>query len=65
MLFEGQYYTTSLPQPVFAKYDVTPDGQQFLMVKANVQQAAATQSNVLLNWFEELKRPPSAGNRKA
>ncbi len=58
VLFEGQYYTTPLPQPVFAKYDVTPDGQRFLMVKANVQQAAATQSNVVLNWFEELKRPP-------
>jgi len=36
---------------------VTPDGQRFLMVKPVAQQgAAATQINVVLNWFEELRR---------
>jgi Tol biopolymer transport system component len=58
MLFEGPY----LPTPVtFPNYDVSPDGQRFLMLKSVDQsQAAPTQINVVLNWFEELKRrvPP-------
>jgi serine/threonine-protein kinase len=56
MLFEGPYVATS---PVFTSplYDVAPDGQRFLMLKATEQtQAAPTQINVVLNWTEELKR---------
>jgi len=54
ILFEGQYQ----PTPVtFPNYDVSPDGQRFLMLKPSEQsQAAPTQINVVLNWFEELKR---------
>ncbi len=38
-------------------YDVSLDGQRFLMLKPNQQEASApTQINVVLNWFEELKR---------
>ena len=37
-------------------YDVTPDGQHFIMIKRNEQQAAPLQVNVVVNWFEELKR---------
>ena len=40
-------------------YSVSPDGQRFLMVRAKEQQqqhTAATQINVVLNWFEELKQ---------
>jgi serine/threonine-protein kinase len=59
MLFEGQYQ----PSPVVvANYDVSPDGQRFLMLKPSEQaQAAPTQINVVLNWFEELKRRVPAG----
>jgi serine/threonine-protein kinase len=59
MLFEGQYQ----PSPVmFANYDVSRDGQRFLMLKPSEQaQAAPTQINVVLNWFEELKRRVPAG----
>ncbi len=39
-----------------ARYDVTPDGQRFVMVQAVEQEAGASQINVVLNWFEELKR---------
>jgi hypothetical protein len=39
-----------------ACYDVSPDGQRFLMIQSGEKQAAATQINVVLNWFEELKR---------
>ena len=59
MLFEGQYQ----PTPVtFPNYDVSPDGQRFLMLKPSEQdQAAQTQINVVLNWFEELKRRVPTG----
>jgi serine/threonine-protein kinase len=61
MLFEGQYQ----PTPVtFPNYDVSPDGQRFLMLKPSEQsQAAPTQINVVLNWFEELKRRVPAGTK--
>jgi hypothetical protein len=45
------------PPFTFPNYDVTPDGQRFLMFKPNEQaQSAPTQINVVLNWFEELKQ---------
>jgi Tol biopolymer transport system component len=61
MLFEGQYQ----PTPVtFPNYDVTSDGQRFLMLKPTEQaQAAPTQINVVLNWFEELKRKVPTGTK--
>ena len=49
LLFEGSYrynYTG-----VTSNYDITADGQQFVMVKEETSQI-----NVVLNWFEELKR---------
>ena len=54
-LFQGQQVSdTSVPLPEF---DVSPDGQRFLMLKPVAQeQAAPTQINVVLNWTEELKR---------
>jgi len=58
LLFEGIYERTPATSP---NYDVSPDGQRFLMLKPDAQEAAApTQINVVLNWFEELKRrvPP-------
>jgi eukaryotic-like serine/threonine-protein kinase len=54
MLFEGRYE----PTPVtFPNYDVSRDGQRFLMLKPTGQaEAAPTQINLVLNWTEELKR---------
>ena len=61
MLFEGRYEVTP---GAFPSYDVTPDGQRFLMLKPTEQaQAAPTQINVVLNWFEELKRRVPAGTK--
>ena len=38
-------------------YDVTPDGQRFLLLEPAKQDAApVTHLNVVLNWFEEVKR---------
>ena len=53
MLFEGAY----LQGGSFPFYDVSPDGQRFLMLKpVDSPTSAPTQINVVLNWFEELKR---------
>ena len=48
LLFEGLYVTDSS-----ANYDVSLDGQRFLMIK---EEGQGSQINVILNWFEELKR---------
>ena len=54
-LFEGSY-TVSTTNPGYLQYyDISPDGQRFLMIKKELLQEEA-QINVVLNWFEELKR---------
>jgi hypothetical protein len=61
MLFEGRYEPAPVPVP---NYDVSPDGQRFLMLKPSEQaQAAPTQINVVLNWFEELKQKVPTGKK--
>ncbi len=52
VLFEKPHYVL----PLLRNYDVTSDGRRFLMLKESEQVAAATHINVVLNWFEELKR---------
>ncbi len=37
-------------------FDVTPDGQRFLMVKLSELELPATQWNIVLNWDQELNR---------
>jgi eukaryotic-like serine/threonine-protein kinase len=61
LLFEGHYEPTPGSNP---NYDVTPDGQRFLMLKpSDTSEATPTQINLILNWFEELKhRVPTAKN---
>jgi serine/threonine-protein kinase len=54
VLFEKHYEPTPATGP---NYDVSADGQRFLMLKPSDQETAApTQINVVLNWSEELKR---------
>lgn len=52
VLFEGDYLASPFPA-TGVTYDVSRDGQRFLMVK---EEPSATQINVVVNWFEELKR---------
>jgi eukaryotic-like serine/threonine-protein kinase len=60
VLFEGPY----LPTPVtFPNYDVSPDGQRFLMLMESERATSTTQINVVLNWFEELKRRVPTGKK--
>jgi serine/threonine protein kinase len=52
-------------QPFWRTYDVSPDGQRFLMIKdsaAAEQPSTPTSLVVVLKWFEELKRRlPTSG----
>ncbi len=57
-LFEGRYARSTA---VWSNYDVTSDGQRFLMVKSVEEFTSPTQINVVLNWFEELKAKVPAG----
>src|SRR5262249_28098351 len=54
VLFEGKF------EP---GYDVAPDGQRFVMVRESEAQAAP-QIQVLLGWFDELKRRAPPGGRR-
>jgi eukaryotic-like serine/threonine-protein kinase len=60
MLFEGPYV---LPSPNISYYDVSADGQRFLMLKPVEQAQAATQIVVVQNWFEELKQKVPTGKK--
>ena len=58
VLFEGPYATVAKRVSEGAGYDVSQDGLRFLMDKQNGE---ATHINVVLNWFEELKRSTPSG----
>ena len=51
-LFTGRYNDHGVPGN--AAYDVSFDGTEFVMARESIPDA--TQINVVLNWFEELKR---------
>ena len=53
VLFEESYLSSSISLG-YQYYDISPDGQRFLMIKE--VGAGEAQINVVLNWFEELKR---------
>ena len=61
VLREGHYsYGASSscnpPGPTSSNYDVTPDGQRFIVIQDSDQDAAPGEVNVVLHWSEELKR---------
>ena len=59
LLFTGNF-EREIPSEGAANYDVSGDGQRFLMLAETVDEDAIDvlppQINVVLNWFEELKR---------
>jgi serine/threonine-protein kinase len=56
LLFEQRYtFGAGITIP---NYDISPDGQRFVMVK---EESNANRLNIVLNWFEELKRRVPAG----
>ena len=52
-LFAGQYELD--PRGDAANYDVTPDGQRFLMLQDHAERVSG-QLHVVLNWHNELGR---------
>jgi len=58
-LFSSGLYLLS--PNAFQFYDVSPDGQRFVMIKQSEEAAALTQIVVVQNWFEELKRRVPTG----
>jgi len=69
LLWEGSYShgmssSCGPPGTTEASYDVTADGQRFLMVKDRDQDAASTRVVVVLNFSEELKRLAAAAKSK-
>ncbi len=56
VLFEGDYLN------IFGvDYDVSPDGQRFLLLKPIAEAFPRTQLNVVTNWFDELKSKVAGG----
>jgi len=51
LLFEGPYL--NVPG---RSYDISPDGQRFVVLEPEHDDSAVQQIHVVLNWFEELKR---------
>jgi serine/threonine-protein kinase len=60
VLFEGPWLPTSR---TLSNYDVSRDGQRFLMLKAADEDRGAQQIVVVQNWFEELKRRMAGGKK--
>ena len=54
LLFEGRYEISFLVSGI-RFYEVSPDGQRFLMVKSDTP-TAPRQLHLVVNWFEGLKR---------
>jgi eukaryotic-like serine/threonine-protein kinase len=54
VLFEGEYQGGA----------IAPDGNRFLMVKDETAASAPNHLNVVLNWFEDLKRRASAASAR-
>jgi hypothetical protein len=54
LLFEGEYELDAWS----SSYDVAPDGRRFVMIRRgeDADTPAPQQLNVVLNWFQELKR---------
>ena len=59
MLFEGRYVQAA---PTTQAYDITADGQRFLMIKTDEAEAAA-EINVVVNWIEDMKRRVPTGTK--
>ncbi len=57
-VFQGDYYASG------HYFDVMPDGKQFVFIKETEQARAATQINIVLNWFDELKQRTSPGAKR-
>jgi dipeptidyl aminopeptidase/acylaminoacyl peptidase len=68
MLWAGHYSSgvassCGMPGVSSSNYDVSADGQRFLMVRDDDQDAGGKSVVVVLNWVEELRAKAAAGGR--
>lgn len=52
----GSGSSCGMPGPASSNYDVTPDGQRFLMVQDDLSWAPSNRIVVVLNWTDELRK---------
>jgi len=52
MLFEGRYQVSDTG---VGGFDVSADGQRFLMVQPTVPEQPAIEFNIVLGWFNDVK----------
>jgi hypothetical protein len=55
VLFEGRYRLGGVNVDDIRNYDVTRDGQRFLMLKPETESSMA-ELKVVVNWYNELQR---------
>ena len=53
MLFPWRYYYQIDPR---SQFDMTPDGERFLVISTTTGSVNASRMIVVQNWFEELKQ---------
>jgi len=60
VLFRGTYASTAASSGDLSPWDISPDGKRFLMIKqtgaSTSQGSGPRRVNIVLNWFEELKK---------
>ncbi len=54
-LFQGPYFASG-PGNVFRTYDVSADGERFVMIRISDSGSLDEELIAVENWFEELKR---------
>ena len=64
VLFEGEYEEAGRPDGP-RNYDVTPDGQHFVMIKPYEGPSTPSQLIVALEWFDDLSRRATEHLRKS
>jgi hypothetical protein len=63
LMFEGDYLVGSLT-PGFPSYDVTPDGQRFVVVEPSADSPRIERIEVVIDWQHELARRLTPGAKR-
>ncbi len=61
--FSSPQKVCDLPSSSFGVYDVTPDGKRFVVGLTRAREVTATQVNVVVGWFDELKKKFSQNSK--
>ncbi|MBI3404317.1 MAG: PD40 domain-containing protein [Acidobacteria bacterium] len=64
-LFEAPWFSAYTSFQMVLNYDLMPDGRHLLMSKSQSQAGTIQELQIVLNWFEELKRMAPAGGNAA